>query len=175
MNKISPSQNIAYSKLQSTTTLRNLSKTIERCTGRKLAFERKNTLLNLLHNDKDNTPFINQPGVYKIPLRNLDLNKDEAYIGYTSRNLKTRIKEHKQSLCYHNTTTALTKRFLEYNLDIDWSNTTLLKCIPNKYEGCMYEAIEVEGRQCGSAAVSGGDPALMPSAWGWLVRGGPRS
>lgn len=35
---------------------------------------------------------------YIIPISNLDLNRDEKYIEYTSHNLKGKVKEHKKNI-----------------------------------------------------------------------------
>lgn len=76
-------------------------------TDRSHTFKRSPTIFNLLRNDKDKRTEEYKSGVYKIPLRNIDDNCTEVYVGATSRNFRERLIEHKSNISKGNFVTAL--------------------------------------------------------------------
>lgn len=73
-------------------------KNILKKNNKKPAYKRPPTIFELLRNVKDNYTQLEKTGVYSIPLKNLDDNPEELYIGATSRNLKERLSEHERDI-----------------------------------------------------------------------------
>lgn len=69
--------------------------------------------------------------VYKVPLRNLDDNQLEVYIGATARNFKDRILEHKDNVHKGDLYTALTQRVYEKNANVLWQDAKIIKNVRN--------------------------------------------
>lgn len=89
---------------------------------KKPAYKRSSTISNLLKNVKDKYSGHEQTGVCEIPLKNIDTQKKEVYIGATARNLKDRLNEHEDNIKKGLLTTALSRRAYEYEVKIDWNS-----------------------------------------------------
>lgn len=77
---------------------------------RRITFKRPNTIFQCLRNDKPPIHPSLRSGVYRIPVKKNILNREEVYIGWTRRNLGTRIKEHQQDIMKGKTNTTLGTR-----------------------------------------------------------------
>lgn len=93
---------------------------------KKPAYRRPNTVANLLKNMKDRYSRLEKSGIYQIPLRNIDRQKDEVYIGATSRNLKDRLQEHESDIKKGLLSTALARRAYEQNIRIKWDESKII-------------------------------------------------
>ena len=70
------------------------------------------------------SPFLSiNCGVYVVPCKRCDL----VYIGQTGKSLVERIKQHKYCIRTGNQSNALFKHIEEYNHNIDWENSRIVK------------------------------------------------
>lgn len=98
-----------------------------RSANRNSAFRRAPTVFEVIRNDKSKR----QEG-YKVPLKNIEDNQLETYIGTTVRNFKQRIKEHKESIRRGDLCTALAQRVFEKNAEVLWQNAKVIKSVTNR-------------------------------------------
>jgi hypothetical protein len=90
----------------------NETRTITRLfknTNSRIAYETNNAVQNHLHPKKQDTDKYNRSGIYQIKCNSCQL----KYIGQTSRNFRTRYKEHIQAI--H--TNITTSRYAQHILD----------------------------------------------------------
>lgn len=116
---------------------------ILRKSKKKSAYKRPKTIFNILRNIKDEYEQENRTGVYQIPLLNLDYQRNEAYIGATTRNLKNRLNEHKRDIRNGALTTALAKRAYEHDVKINWEEAKIIKEIHNMNELKVAEEVQI--------------------------------
>ena len=117
-------------------TIRN----IQRKFGVVIPFKKPMNIIGILKRDRD--PGKATGGVYKIPI--MQDNKIYCYIGQTSRQLSTRIKEHKNSISKPYNNTSLKNFILDQkNVQPLWSETQLLAAPRNRIEVEWREAVEI--------------------------------
>lgn len=92
-----------------------------------LPFTRLNTTFHTLKNIKPPLPPTQRAGVYIIPIYNNDINRNEIYIGSTTRSLAIRLSEHKRDISNANFSTALAKHFFEFNINIQWDQARVIR------------------------------------------------
>lgn len=112
-------------------------------TDRSHTFKRSPTIFNLLRNDKDKRTEEYKSGVYKIPLRNIDDNRTEVYVGATSRNFRERLIEHKSNISKGKFVTALAQRAYEKHVDIIWQDAKVIKSVHDRRDLQMREKLEI--------------------------------
>lgn len=93
---------------------------IEKATGKKLVFARRNTVFNITRNDKDKRDPLQMPGVYEIKIDNRDTNQEEVYIGSTARSIYKRIQEHRADREKEKGSTALAQRLMAFQATPKW-------------------------------------------------------
>lgn len=104
------------------------------------AFRPAVTLRNCLVAPKDKPPRDNVCGVvYKISCRDCD----STYIGETSRQLGTRLKEHKKSLTTGTLTSAVSEHSQNKGHEIDWDAVRIVEQEPLDFPRKVREALHI--------------------------------
>jgi len=90
----------------------------------RLAFYSRNKLDGIIRAQKDTLPIDSRKNVvYKIYCRECDA----SYVGQTSRQLKTRIKEHRNNINWKSANpSVITKHRLNFKHDFDWESVKIL-------------------------------------------------
>lgn len=107
------------------------------------SFKRPNTITDLFKNVKDEYVIQQQPGIYEIPLTNMDRQTKEVYVGATSRNLKDRLKEHEMDIMRGLQTTALARRAYKYDIKVEWGNAKLVRRVEDLKELSVAEGMKI--------------------------------
>lgn len=84
-----------------------------------------------------------EAGVYKVLINNIQDNRNEVYIGATSRNLKDRLKEH---LRKGNLNTALAQRAIEKDVTICWEEARIINKVQDHKD--LFTAEKIEMLRC---------------------------
>lgn len=141
---------------------------LEDLSRQRIVFNRRNTLFNLIRNDKDRINDMDCPGVYQIPFHDNDNNTNGNYIEYTACFLKKRIPEHKKDILNKTTNTTLAQCALIADLDVDWSNTKLLCKEQDSRRGRIIETISIfTNRNKTNKPINKLDPTSINNAWKW--------
>lgn len=98
-------------------------------TKNKIVYNRRNTMFNLLRNDKDSRKCNEFPGVYEIPFKYLNTWRDEIYIGYTSHSLQKRLLEHQKDTAENNEKTSLAQWLANFDTVVNWDDAKIVKKI----------------------------------------------
>lgn len=106
-------------------------------------FRRAPTIFNVICNDKTKRSNDFKTGVYKVPLRNLDNNQLETYIGATACNFKHRILEHKDNIRKGDFCTALAQRVYEKNTEVLWQGAKVVKNVRNSKDLPIIEKLQI--------------------------------
>jgi len=95
--------------------------------------------------DRDCASFKNNV-VYKISCKNCDA----TYVGQTKRQLRTRIREHKNNLKQDQSKhSVITEHIIKYNHSFDWDNTKILDCESKFYKRITSEMIHIKEQKVG--------------------------
>lgn len=105
-----------------------------------------------------------------VPIYNKDLNKQEEYIGLTTRNLSDRIQKHKADIKNGNLRRALAERSYEHNIQIKWEDAKVLKSCNNLKEGLVLESLEIIQRGQYKNVINGKTSKDISAAWQYALR-----
>lgn len=142
---------------------------ILRKTKKKPAYKRGRTIFEALRNVKDRYSKEENSGIYKIPLQDNDENKEKIYIGATARNLKDRLKEHKQNISAGNLTTALSRRAYEANVMIKWKEAKVIRSVTHPDELYTTEKLVIYEKSRHENIVNERDKEGLPTAWKYAL------
>lgn len=145
-------------------------KKLERITGQKITFNRRNTLFNIIRNDKDKIDPHYFPGVYEIPVYDREAQKNAKYIGYTCRSLRKRIPEHIRDVRNNAPTTSLAQHAMITDLQVEWDNAKLLSKHEDPRKGKIAEALTIyKERNKKVKPINKIDPSTINNAWKWCM------
>lgn len=143
-------------------------KKLEKATGHRITYSRRNTLFNLLRNDKDKLNPNHIPGVHEIPLLDNDTNKTLKYIGYTRRSLNKRLPEHMRDLQNNVTTTALAQKALTNELQVNWNDAKVIHKEHDIKKGRIAELLTIYNKRNDLIKpINKLDPTSINNAWKW--------
>lgn len=121
---------------------------------------------------KDKYGKLEQLGVYQIPLKNVDSQKDEIYIGATSRNLKDRLNEHRADIKKGLQSTALARRAYEHHIKIEWERSKIVQKVRDIRELQTAEEIRIlEGTNEGTV-INERQSLNLPLPWKYALKHG---
>ena len=111
----------------------------------KVALKPERTVKDILVRPKDRTPLEQQCGaIYKIPCADCDA----FYIGESARQLKTRVKEHKDSVRLHEgTSSAVGEHQMDTGHAIAWEDISILGIENRDHPRKVKEAIKIREQQ----------------------------
>lgn len=112
-----------------------------------IATKRNPTVFNILRNEKDRLKDWERSGVYKIPINDLQHNKETAYVGVTVRPLAKRINEHKNDIKTAKMSTSLAQEAYDNNIEILWNEAKIIKPIPPHTQPTIVESLEITRRK----------------------------
>jgi len=93
-----------------------------------------------VHKDIDHTS-LKSNVVYKIGCNNCDA----TYVGQTKRQLRTRIKEHKNNIKQDQSKhSVISEHIIKYNHFFDWDNAKILDCESKFYKRITSEMIHIK-------------------------------
>ncbi|XP_067125511.1 uncharacterized protein [Centruroides vittatus] len=96
-------------------------------TNKKIAYNRRNTIYDLMRNSKDILDKRMAPGVYSVPLWDGRFQRELVYIGSTKRSPDKRLREHKYDIDRNRGTTALSAYASTSGISADLQNAELIK------------------------------------------------
>jgi len=93
-----------------------------------------------VHKDIDHTSFKNNV-IYKLECNNCEA----TYVGQTKRQLRTRIKEHKNNIKLDQSKhSVISEHIIKFNHSIDWENTKILDRESKFYKRITSEMIHIK-------------------------------
>lgn len=119
---------------------------------------------------KDRYSRLEKSGIYQIPLRNIDRQKDEVYIGATSRNLKDRLQEHESDIKKGLLSTALARRAYEQNIRIKWDESKIIQRVNDIRELHTAEEINILTGSKSGAVINERQSLDLPIPWKYTLR-----
>jgi len=94
----------------------------------------------LLKSTKIKITFYLKTIIYKI-----FCNCDASYVGQTKRQLKIRLKEHKNNLKRDKSKhSVISEHIIKYNHSFDWDNTRIMDCESNYFKRIVSEMIHIK-------------------------------
>lgn len=119
---------------------------------------------------KDRYSRLEKSGIYQIPLRNIDRQKDEVYIGATSRNLKDRLQEHESDIKKGLLSTALARQAYEQNIRIKWDESKIIQRVNDIRELHTAEEINILTGSKSGAVINERQSLDLPIPWKYTLR-----
>jgi len=93
-----------------------------------------------VHKDLDHTSYKNNV-IYNIACNNCDA----TYVGQTKRQLRTRIREHKNNIKLDQSKhSVISEHILKFNHSFDWDNVKILDCESKFYKRITSEMIHIK-------------------------------
>lgn len=107
--------------------------------NKSLAFVVSNKLNRFIKAGKDPLPFLNSGLIYKICCNQYSA----SYVEQTSRQLSTRIKEHKSNINHSLESLSVVSRHSLDGHEFDWENIKILDIDPSFSRRCISEMIHI--------------------------------
>lgn len=104
---------------------------------------RNPTVYCRLRNDKGPLERMEKKWVYRIPIRDLQLNWEAAYVGVTKRTIARRIEEHRRDIEQVRLTTSLAVEAYSKNISVKWDETEVVKPILRHTRPMIAESLEI--------------------------------
>lgn len=125
----------------------NVIRKIAKEENKRIATKRAPTVFNTLRNEKDKLKQSERTGVYKIPIRDVQLQREAAYLGVTSRAVHKRVEEHKKDIAQARLSTSLAQEAYSRDIEILWDQTKVVKPVPQHTLPTITESLEILRRK----------------------------